>query len=324
MSDRRLFVEIEVGGNGAKVFQAIGQAAKTAAQDVMQSGDRAKQGIERIEKAADGAEKQVEELEAAQKKAAKAADEMAQHSERAGKSLDRYKDAIGKTQIGLAALGTAFTMYANQQRDHERTLIAVERMYGEAARSYVDFANQIQNTSIFSNDQALEAARIMGTLRENYDLTDQQIQQLIQTSADLASIHGVSLVDAAQRVQSAIRGEAESAEALGLTMNQAAIDAEGLTLTMSNAEAAQFRFNAMMDQTGSSVGAAAEVAKTTTGQVQQLANQFQDAMTSVVAFTGPVGQAAGALTSFGAEAGFLVTGLGALAPVAAKLFLLHI
>jgi len=41
MSDRRLFVEIEVGGNGAKVFQAIGQAAKTAAQDVMQSGDRA-------------------------------------------------------------------------------------------------------------------------------------------------------------------------------------------------------------------------------------------------------------------------------------------
>jgi len=318
MSDRRLAILVEVEGNAKAVFKEIGVAAKQSAQEVTQSGQRAQQGIEHIEKAADGAEKQVAELEVAQKKAAKAADEMAQHSAKAGTSLDRYRDSAKQAGAGMALLGTAFTMYANQARDHEINMIALQRVYGDAADSYVAFADRIQNTSIFSNDQALEAARIMSTLKINYNMTDEAIQQLIQTSADLATISGVSLVDAAQRVQSAIRGEAESAEWLSLTMNQAAIDTEGVTLTMSQAEAAGYRFEQMMGQAAFSVGAAAEAANTTTGQVQQLANEFQDAMLAVVGFTGPVGQVAAGLSSFGAEAGLAVTGLAALAPVAGK------
>ena len=318
MADRRLAIEITVEGDAERRFKVIGQAAKSSAQDIEQSSQRAKQGIERIEKAADAGEQQVKELEVAQQKAAKAADDLARQSEKSAKSMDRYKDAISKTQQGMVLLGTAFTMYAGQARQHEVTVMALERIYGEAADSYIRYADQIQNTSIFSNDEALEAARIMGTLRENYDLTDQQIQQLIQTSADLATMHGFTLSDAAMRVQSAIRGEAESAEMLGLTMNQAAIDTEGLTLTMSNAEAAAFRFDALMTQAASSQGAAAEAAATTAGKVQRLANETQDAALKFVDFTGPIGDAAGALTSFGIEAGLAVGGLTRIAPVAAK------
>ena len=309
MADRRLAIEITVEGDAERRFKVIGQAAKSSAQDIEQSSQRAKQGIERIEKAADAGEQQVKELEVAQQKAAKAADDLARQSEKSAKSMDRYKDAISKTQQGMALLGTAFTMYAGQARQHEITVNALERIYGEAADSYIRYADQIQNTSIFSNDEALEAARIMGTLRENYDLTDQQIQQLIQTSADLATMHGFTLSDAAMRVQSAIRGEAESAEALGLTMNQAAIDAQGLTLTMSNAEAAQFRFDAMMQQTTSSVGAAAEAIEDNAGKTQQLANKAQDAALRFVEFTGPVGQAASGLAAFGLQGGLAATGL---------------
>jgi hypothetical protein len=309
MADKRLAIEITVEGDAVRVFREIAAAAKSSATDIESSGKRAEQGIERIEKAADGAEKQVEELEKAQTKAAKAAEQMGQQAEKSARSLDRYKTGIQQTQQGMAALGAAFGMYARQARDHEVSVMAINRIYGEAATSYLNLANQIQSTTIFSNDDALEAIRLMGTLRENYDLTDQQIQQLIRTSADLATMHGYTLTDAAMRVQSAIRGEAESAEMLGLTMNQAAIDAEGLTLTMTNAEAAQFRFNAMMKQTASSVGFAAEAADTTAGRVQQLANQTQDAALSFVRFTGPVGEAAGALGSFGLEAGLALGGL---------------
>lgn len=312
MADRRLAIEITVEGDAARAFKEIGDAARSSAETIESSSKRTEAGIERIEKAADDAETQVKELEAAQKKAAKAADEMAAHSEKAGRSLDRYKDSITKTQQGLALLGTAFTMYAGQAVEHERSVMALQRVYGDAADSYIQFANQIQNTSIFSNDEALAAARIMGTLRENYDLTDQQIQQLIQTSADLATMHGLTLTDAAMRVQSAIRGEAESAEMLGLTMNQAAIDSQGLTLTMTNAEAAAFRFDVMMQQAASSTGAAAEAAETDAGKVQQLANEFQDAMVAVVRFTGPIGEAAGVLGTFGIEAGIAAGGLARL------------
>jgi hypothetical protein len=323
MADRRLAIEITVEGDAKSVFKEIGAAAKQSAKDVTDSGQRAQQGIERIEKAADAAEKEVKELgqtqervaksaealEKAQAEAAKATKEMAEHSAKAKSSLAQYRQAISEASQGMALLGTAFTLYARQARDHEITVMAIQRMYGEAADSYISFADTIQNTTIFSNDEALEAARIMGTLRENYDLTDQQIQQLIQTSADLAAMHGFTLTDAAMRVQSAIRGEAESAEMLGLTMNQAAIDTQGLTLTMSNAEAAQFRFNAMMKQSASSVGFAAKATEDMAGKTQQLANRFQDAMLDVVRFTGPVGQAAGALSRFGLEAGIAATGL---------------
>jgi hypothetical protein len=230
MADRRLAIEITVEGDAKSVFKEIGAAAKQSAKDVTDSGQRAQQGIERIEKAADAAEKEVKELgqtqervaksaealEKAQAEAAKATKEMAEHSAKAKSSLAQYRQAISEASQGMALLGTAFTLYARQARDHEITVMAIQRMYGEAADSYISFADTIQNTTIFSNDEALEAARIMGTLRENYDLTDQQIQQLIQTSADLAAMHGFTLTDAAMRVQSAIRGEAESAEMLGL------------------------------------------------------------------------------------------------------------
>lgn len=309
MADRRLAIEVTVEGDATRVFREIGQAARDSAQVIEASSQRTKAGIERIEKAADAAEDTVEELATAQTKAAKAADEMARQADKSSRSLSNYKDAVSKTQQGLALLGGAFTVYANQAREHEVTVMAIQRVYGEAAQSYIDFANQIQNTSIFSNDEALEAARIMGTLRENYELTDQQVQQLIQTSADLATMHGMTLADAALRVQSAIRGEAESAEMLGLTMNQAAIDTQGLTLTMGNAEAAQFRFDAMMRQSTSSVGFAAQAAEDAAGKTQQLANRTQDAVMQFVAFTGPVGQAAAGLGAFGLQGGLAATGL---------------
>jgi hypothetical protein len=289
----------------------------------MDSGAQLKITITGVDKASkvfdavvDSAEKLGPELDqatASAKKLGPAMDEMADATERSADSIKQQQEAIKETAAGVALLGTAFTVYAGQQREHQVTVAALERIYGEAADSYIAFADSVQNNTIFSNDEALEAARIMGTLRENYDLTDAQIQQLITTSADLATMHGLTLSDAAQRVTAAIRGEAESAEALGLTMNQAAIDSQGLTLTMTNGEAAAFRFDALMEQSASSVGAAGDAAETTAGKTQQLANRFQDAVMGAVAFTGPVGEVAASLSAFGLEAGVAVGGLASLA-----------
>lgn len=330
--DRGGDLKITITGvnNATKVFDAVIDSAEKigpALDEATGSAKKLKPAAEEVVRALDPLDNRLDDAGEAARETDRALtplprrlDETGQAARDASTSIDQsarslgdYRRAAQDTVAGLAILGGAFTMYAGQARDHEMTIMAIRRMYGETADSYIAFAETIQNTTIFSNDEALAAARIMGTLKQNYDLTDRQIQQLIQTSADLASMHGFTLTDAAQRVSAAIRGEAESAEMLGLTMNQAAIDADNLTLSMSNAEAGAFRFDALMEQAASSMGAAAEAAETTTGKTQQLANQTQDAALAFVNFTGPVGDVAAGLGSFGLEAGLAVGGLAQLA-----------
>ncbi|MCB1512556.1 MAG: hypothetical protein KDJ36_16795, partial [Hyphomicrobiaceae bacterium] len=208
MADRRLAIEITVEGDAERKFKDIGRAVSSAAKEIEAGSQKGATAIDKVGKSAASTEDQVKELEVAQKRAAKAADEMAASSGKSSSAVDKLGISYKQAGAGLALLGAGFTRWSQDARTHELTLIALQRVYGEATDSYIQFADHIQNTSIFSNDQALEAARIMSTLKLNYELTDAQIQQLIQTSADLATVSNVSLVDAATRVQSAIRGEA--------------------------------------------------------------------------------------------------------------------
>lgn len=230
-------------------------------------------------------------------------------------TLSKLQNAAKSAGLGIGLLGTSFTMFANKTRDAERDLRTLDRTYGDTAASLREFGDELQRTTTFSNEQAIAAANVFGTLSRNYGLTAEQVQNLITVSADLAAVNGITLTDAAQRVQAAIRGEAESAEALGLTMNETAIGLAGVSAGMSEAEKATFRYNALLEQASFATGAAGEEANTTTGYIQQLANSVQDVGQDFVRFTGPIGQAAGGLMSFSAEAGFAVSGIAALAPV---------
>jgi hypothetical protein len=308
--DRGGDLKITITGvnNATKVFDAVIDSAEKIGPAL----DDATGSAKKLKPAADEAVRAIDPLDDRFKETGRAAEEASTSIDQSARSLGDYRRSAQDTVAGLAILGTAFTMYAGQARDHEVAIMALNRTYGEAAQSYIDLANTIQGSTTFSNDQAIEAANIMGTLKRNYELTDGQIQQLIVTSADLAAVNGTTLADAAQRVAAAIRGEAESAEMLGLTMNQAAIDQDNLTLSMSNAEAGAFRFNALMEQSEFAIGAAGDAADTTTGRVQQLANDTQDAVLAFVNFTGPVGEVAAGLGSFGLQAGIAAGGIAQL------------
>ena len=236
-------------------------------------------------------------------------------------TLGKLDNAAKSAGLGIGLLGTSFTMFANKTRDAERDLRTLDRTYGDTAASLREFGDELQRTTTFSNEQAIAAANVFGTLSRNYGLTADQVQNLITVSADLAAVNGISLTDAAERVQAAIRGEAESAEALGLTMNETAIGLAGVSAGMSEAEKAAFRYNALLEQASFATGAAGEQANTTTGYVQQLANSVQDVGQDFVRFTGPIGQAAGGLMSFTGEAGFALSGVAALIPVIRSLSL---
>jgi hypothetical protein len=300
-----LTIRIKGVNDSKKAFDAVIDSAQKLGPEL----DKATAGAKRLKPAAEQAVKAIDPLSDELDEAGKSAANSAKALDQSSKSMGDYGKAADKAKAGIALLGGAFVMYANQQRDHEVTVMGLRRVYGEATDDYIKLADTIQNTTIFSNDEALQAASVFGTLRAEYGLTDESIQRLITRSADLASVKGFTLVDAAQRVAAAIRGETEGAEALGLALNQNSIDADGLTLSMTNAEAATFRMTAFMDQSAYSMGAAGEVAATSSGQIQKLANRTQDAATAFVDFTGPVGDVAAALTSFGLEAGLALGGL---------------
>lgn len=221
----------------------------------------------------------------------------------ASASLDKVKAsglavgvAAGAMVGGISLAGAAFVSQEQQIR-------GLNRAYGESSESIQKFAKELQQTTTYSDDAARQSAQIAATLTRSYGLTADQIELLISTTADLASVNltaegrQFSLADAVQRTSSAIRGEAESAEALGLTLSDSAVAAAaaargltGWTTTMTEAEKAQFRFTLLLEQSAYAQGAAAEAAETNAGKARQFLNVMQDQVQGIGGASGAAGE----------------------------------
>jgi len=240
-------------------------------------------------------------------------DSVADAGEKGAQGLDDLKKK--STEVG-AAIGTAVaavSLLGQAYVSQEQELTALRTAYGSAADEIIGFTNQLQDTTIFSNEQARDAAQLSATLARQYGFTTQEIEKVLQVSADLASVTGLDLADATERVTGALRGETEGAERLGLTLNQQSIDREGLTLTMTNEEAAHFRLNAILQQAAYAEGAAADKAKTHAGEARQLINQVQDLAASFGGSLGPIGEYASVLGNVALIAPAAGAGIGRLA-----------
>lgn len=257
MSDR-IQISIEARENASRVFGQVGAAAGRMGDQVEDAGE----SFETMERS----------------------------SQNAGRSLRDMDRELNQIARGMGVLGAGVALAGQSFRDQEIALDTLRRTYGESADELIAFSEAIQDTTNFSNDAAIAAANSFGTLARNYSLTAAEIQNLISVTADLAATKGIGLVDAANRVQAAIRGEAESAEYLGLTLNQMAIDHDNVTFSMSNAEAAQFRLNAVMTQSTFAMGAAEAQAQGTYGALVDIRDSVQDAAQSFGDFLGPLGE----------------------------------
>lgn len=327
MSDRELKAKItgSVDPSLAAAFKVVTDGAQQMGKAVDGAADQVSAGAKDMgESVQQAAEQIVDSAQDVGKAVDQAGDKVVDSAQDMGKAIDQsskkstaamrdMKKATDDLKIGAAALTTVFTLAARSNLSQQQSIAQLNRTYGDAADGLKDFADELQRTTTFSNDAAVATINTFGSLARNYGLTAEQIKQLTTVTADLATATGFSLPDAAERVAAAIRGEAESAEALGLSMNQAAIDSEGLTLTMSNQEAASFRLNALLEQTGFAQGAAAERAQTHAGQMQQLANRVQDAAQSFADWTGPLGESAAVLSDYALQAGVALAGVTKLA-----------
>jgi hypothetical protein len=307
-------IDIHATDNASKVFGAVGGAAakmgnqlddvgdaftaltkdygmtEDAARELLASQGMVVSSLDKVDTAARDAARGVEQLEKETEQLEPALREAGTAAETTGRSLRDMGSEVRDIGLGLGVLGAAVALSGQSFRDQEIAVNTLRRTYGDATDDMLAFAEGIQDSTNFSNDAMLQSANTAATLARNYGFTFQEIQQVLQISADLAAATGFSLEDATQRVVAALRGEAEAAEQLGLTMNQAAIDSENLTLSMSNQEAGHFRLNALVEQSAFAMGAAAEQADTTYGAMSELRDTVQDAAQSFGEFIGPLGE----------------------------------
>ena len=259
------------------VLIKIGDSAEKAAADLKKAG-------------ADG-KKAMADLESGAKKTDK---EM--------RTFERTSLAVGAT-VGALALGLIRVSDAYKQQ--ERQIAAVTRLYGDASQELLDYAETIQATTRFSNDAARESAILLNTLTQNYGLSTDQIETLIQRSTDLAQLHGRTLTEVSQMVSNALRGEGEYIEQIGVSMNQTFVAAEAaarglanFTTEMTQAEQAAFRYQLFLEQTAAAQGYAMETADGTRGAIGLLINEFGDATQAAGDFIGPVADLAAEFSAY--------------------------
>lgn len=176
--------------------------------------------------------------------------------------------------VGLAAAGVGLTIGAvrgfssmiTRAGEAEQSIGAVQATFGRYANVIQREAKRASGAVGLSADAYRVLASTTGSLLKNKGITDftGQTRVLIKLGSDLAAQYGGSTKDAVDALGSALRGETDPIERYGVSMNQAAIEAEamasGLVKPIKNARdiaiaqdratVAQGRYNAAVKEHG--------------------------------------------------------------------------
>ncbi len=165
--------------------------------------------------------------------------------------------------------------------ENETAIQQVEKIYGKAANSIREFAENKAIDYNMSANEAYKYSQIYGNLIQS--ITDDQTenaektQQLLQASSVIASSTGRSMEDVMDRIRSGLLGNTEAIEDLGVNVNvallettdafkQIAGDKSWKQLTFQ--EQQQIRLLGILEQTSKKYGK--EVNKNTATSIQQL------------------------------------------------------
>lgn len=270
----------------------------------------------------DGVSRIFKEVTTSAAKTGQAVENMGKKGERSLTELREKSVAVGAAFGALVSISSVLGQsYHNQQL----RIRGLETSYGAASDELIEFSEHLQDNSNFSNDAAQAALLSASTITREYGIAVDQIDDLVQRSADLAAVFGKDVTDATERVTAAVRGEAEAAESLGIAMSDSVLQQEaarmglvGWNTTMTEAEKAQVRFAVLMEQTAYAEGKAAAAAEGHAGKARHVVNELQDVAQAAGGAIGPIGAYSAILGDMallapaaGALAGKVISGLGA-------------
>jgi hypothetical protein len=160
-------------------------------------------------------------------------------------------------QFGRAAIQS----FAEQERAVNRLRFAIVELGREGEQQFrrlVAQAERMQNTTVFSDDQVLQAQAALSA----FGLTAVQIEELLPRLADFATLLGTDLVTAAEKVAMGIQGSGREFKRFGIDVSASNTEIENLRL--------------IMEGLGRQAGVAASDLETVSGQMQRMRNLTDD------------------------------------------------
>ena len=217
----------------------------------------------------------------------------------AGKAIEEYGNKIqslgskidnigNKLTAGLTlpilAIGVAGVQSAATQ---EAAIQQVEKIYGDAADTVKDFAENTALSFNMSTSDAYKYAQIYGNLIQS--ITDDEeenakyTQELLEASSIIASATGRTMEDVMDRIRSGLLGNTEAIEDLGVNVNVAMIESTDAFEKFAGDKSwnqldfqtqQQTRMFAILEQTSKKYGD--EVNKNTSSDIQRLTARFKN------------------------------------------------
>ncbi|HNR12065.1 MAG TPA: hypothetical protein PKM59_01995 [Thermodesulfobacteriota bacterium] len=217
--------------------------------------------------------------------------EFGEHSQSTASKAKSAFDTMKASWMQLVAAAYAIKEIIDIYMDHDRATRAMQTTFGQAANDYIAQAQKISDASrnMFHVDEIMSSMATYATAMKRYGIEGEQYIDLISRATDVAAGKNIDLESSMSRITSAMRGEAESAEFLGLTLNDNYMKqmAFGGALQatweqMSDSEKAHFRYLEMMNQTAEYTGKAGETAQSFEGQLKILWNTVKDLLIPIL------------------------------------------
>jgi hypothetical protein len=145
---------------------------------------------------------------------------------------------IGASLIGFELVVQTFDKITEAAREAEVAERQLTARFGASAGEYREFSEQAARGTNFTAIQFERAAATLQPLTRDYRLTNEELQDLIRNTADLAAANGIGLVQAASDVDGSMRGMTRSGRELGLNLKADVIaNMDGLSAAEKRAAA---------------------------------------------------------------------------------------
>lgn len=210
----------------------------------------------------------------------------------AGKFGKWGKDAGKALAVGFGAAVVGGAIFAkgaiDAASDLNESMSKVQVVFGDSAKSVIDFSKTAATGLGQSQAQALAATGTFGNLLRALGLTTTQSAdmstQMVQLATDLASFNNTDPAVALDALRSGLTGETEPLKQFGVNMNDATLKAEALKLglisstkdAMDPATKAMAAYQLIMDQTALSQGDFDRTSQGLANQQRILKARFDD------------------------------------------------
>lgn len=252
---------------------------------------------------------------------------------------DKMDQASKGAAVALGGIAAAAIATGNAASEAEQAIGAVESVFKDYADGVMEYADKAADAVGLSEQQYASMASVLGSQLKNMGVSLEdaggQTNDLIERGADLSAMFGGTTAEAVGALSSLLRGERDPIERYGVSINQAAIDAQkaamGLDGLSGEAEKnanLQATLALLTQQTADAQGQFGRESETAAGQQQRATAEWANASAELGQSLLPVmtegSKILGELGKFTAENTGLVTGLAAgIAVLAAGIIVIN-